>query len=90
MSTKKAKKTFRRYVVIRNCKVDFGFGPGVIGRDEITFTDARGRGFDSPLFQLGQFEQAEELMKKFVTVLIEPKVKGQTWNRDPKAKAKIK
>jgi hypothetical protein len=51
---KKVKKTFLVDVIIKQHNKgevpDFGLGKGVLMRQEITFCDDNGRGFDSPLF----------------------------------------
>jgi len=67
------KKTFIRYVVIKNCKQDFGMGPEVIGQDEVTFTDERGQGFKTPLFAVSMLESCDELIKRMVTVTVKEK-----------------
>ena len=77
------KKTFRRYCVIKGCKQDFGLGIGVVGYDEVTYTDERGRGFDNSMFYMAQLEDADKMLKSYCTVLIEPKVKGKKWDKDP-------
>lgn len=68
---KKTKKTFIAKVVIksRSRKVpDFGLGKGVLGSQEITFTDQNGRGFDSPLFALARIEHEDRLRREVVEV----------------------
>lgn len=66
-------KTFRRQVVIKDCAQDFGLGIGVLVVDEITYTDKNGRGFDSDLFLLKMQDDADELIKSVVTVMVEEK-----------------
>jgi len=80
----KNKKSYRRYVVIKGCKRDFGFGPGVIGRDEITYTDENNRGFASPMFLLKRQDDAIELILGHVTCLYDSPP-GRKWNKDPQA-----
>lgn len=83
-----AKKTWRAYVVIKGCKKDFGIGVGVVGRATITLTDERGRGFDGPMCQMALVEHADNLLKQFCTVLLDEKVRGDSWNLNPQAALK--
>ena len=85
---KKSKKTFRRYCVIKNCKIDFGLGIGVVGRDTTSYTDERNQGFDTPSFQWEMEQDAADMLKQYCTVLIEEKVKGSKWDKDPQKTAK--
>lgn len=83
--SRKAKKTYRAYVVVKNCKKDFGIGVGVLGKAIMSFKDEHGRGFDTPMFHLAVREQCEEWLKEHVTVLLQEKVKGDKWDKDPMA-----
>lgn len=80
-------RTYRRYLVIKGCRHDWGFGPGVIARDQATYTDAGGQGFDSPLFLLARREDAISMMLESVTVLMDSPP-GKTWSKNPQAEAK--
>lgn len=84
----KAKKEYRAYVVIKNCNEDFGIGIGVIGQAIMSFRDERGRGFDNPMFHMAVREQCDEWLHEHVTVLLAEKVKGDKWDKDPKASRK--
>jgi hypothetical protein len=81
----KTKKTYRAYVVIKNCKKDFGIGIGVIGQSIMSFKDETGRGFNNPMFHLAVRDYCEEWLHQHVTVLLEEKVKGDKWDKDPMA-----
>lgn len=68
---KKAKKTFLAEVIVKSKskKVpDFGMGKGVLMQQEISFTDDRGRGFDSPMFGMALIEHEDRLLKDTVEV----------------------
>jgi hypothetical protein len=88
----KKTKTFRRYCVIKRCPYDFGLGVGVVGVDEVTYTDERNQGFKTGSFDIAKIEGAEDMLKEYCTVLMEPKIKGRKWNTNPMkiAKDKIK
>ena len=65
----KKKKTFLLEIVIRSQspKVpDFGLGKGVLGRQEITFTDAMSRGWKSPLFGVALNDAEDKLIHELV------------------------
>jgi hypothetical protein len=83
--SRKAKKTYRAYVVIKNCKKDFGIGVGVLGQAIMSFKDERGQGFDNPMFHMAVREHCDEWLHEHVTVLLEEKVKGDKWDKDPNA-----
>ena len=80
---KKQKKIFRYYCVVKKCPYDFGMGPGVVGRTEVSFTDERGLGWKSALFERSKLEAAEKLLQDCCTVLVEDKVKGKPWDPNP-------
>lgn len=68
---KKAKRTMKAQVVIRTTdpKVpDFGLGKGVLGEQELNFTDELDQGFDSPEFAAALHYQEGDLMRQFVEV----------------------
>lgn len=66
------RKEFVAEVVIRSHGKkplpDFGLGKGVLARDEVVFTDERGRGFDSPMFEISMLETGRKLMEETVEV----------------------
>ncbi len=56
------KKTFVLTVIVKGRKVpDFGMGKGVLGFQEIEFTDERGYGFNSALFAAARMEHEQRL-----------------------------
>ena len=64
-----AKITVIAEVVIKGNKApDFGMGKGVLAQQEIMFTDDKGRGFDSPLFQATLLEHRGRILDEVVTV----------------------
>ena len=76
-------KTFRRYVVVKGCRQDFGLGPGVIARDDVTYRDPRGHGFDlDGLFGFAVRADAVEMVLASVTVLVDD---WPSWDEDPQA-----
>lgn len=70
-------KTFQRYVVIKDCKEDFGLGPGVVATDVITYSDPRDWGFDHPLLRMNMLEDAEVFIKEYVTVMVDELEEGE-------------
>lgn len=59
---KKKKRAFILKAILTGEKApDFGSGKGVIATQELEFTDERGRGFNSPLFELSKLRHQEEL-----------------------------
>lgn len=71
--TKKKTKTYCRKVIIKNITHDFGLGPGVLYRDEMTYRERKQRGFDCAFFYGKLHEDALNLLKSLVTVIIEEK-----------------
>ena len=57
MSKKPRQMTVNIIVKVKNCKQDFGLGPGVLSKQSRVFRDTNNRGFDSPMF-LGAINDA--------------------------------
>ena len=65
---KKKSKTFTLTVALKNKDggvakdaPDFGMGKGVLMTQEISFTDARGQGFNTPMFAIARMNHQERL-----------------------------
>ena len=68
-SMKKTKKIFIVKVIVNGKTVpDFGMGKGVLGEQEIAFTDEMGRGFNSPLFIRSKMEYEDRLLRELCHV----------------------
>ncbi len=68
--------TFKRSIVIKDCKKDFGFGPGVLVMDVIKYKDERKQGFNHPMFHLSVLEENERFLNQHLKVtMVEVKSK---------------
>jgi len=84
MKPKKAKIFVAKVEIIQHKtpdkRPDFGLGKGVLGQQEVKFTDDRGRGFGSPLFAMALMEHEDRLIKESVKVVWQEKGKrGKTF-----------
>ena len=84
MKPKKRKLKVDFVVSIRGCKKDFGYGPGVIGTQQVVFTDSFWHGFKSPRFLMSVHNCKEKIVDDLIQVhaLASP--------TDAKTKAEVK
>jgi len=61
------KKAFR-FTFRVNSKKDFGGGPGVLGTQDVVFTDALNQGWKRPSFLLSLEQAKQKALSGFVTV----------------------
>lgn len=64
-------KSYRRVVKAKNCTQDFGFGPGVLYSDEVTYKDEKGWGFQHPSFLQSKHQDEKELLDGIVEIIVE-------------------
>ena len=61
-------KTFKRSLILKGCKKDFGLGTGVLVQDQIKFSDERRWGWKHPSFLMSILDNNQEFINQHIEV----------------------